>query len=193
MKYNLELIGISPLLMHSCRGANPLDPDVKFMKTITGKRKKTDEDHEKLIELEYKLNAYYDKNIGFYVPSNVIEQCIINGAKKNKLGKQMAISIDVKEYKIPLISDAPKNIEDAIQEPEFIDVRNVVVNRARIMRTRPRFDRWRLKFEIELDESIVNEDDFITALNNAGSLVGICDYRPEKGGKYGRFEVKVKS
>lgn len=187
MIYNIEFIGVSPLLMHSCRGANPLDPDVKYMKTITGKRKKTDEDHEKLMYLEYKLNSYYKEGLGFYVPSNVVEQCIVNGAKKNKLGKQMITAIRVVEENIPLISDAPNDIDEAFANPDFMDVRNVVVNRARIMRTRPRFDRWRLKFEIEVDESIINHEDFVTALNCAGSLVGICDYRP----KYGRFEVKI--
>ena len=187
MKYNVEFVGVAPLLMHSCRGANPLDPDVKAMKAITGKRKKTDEDHEKLMEMEYKLNAYWNEKLGWHIPSNIIEQCIVNGAKKNKLGKQMITAIRVEEEAIALICDAPKSVDEAFADTTFVDVRNVVVNRARIMRTRPRFDRWRLNFDVEVDESIVNETDFLTALNYAGSLVGICDYRP----KYGRFEVKV--
>lgn len=191
MKYNVEFVGVSPLLMHSCRGANPLDPDVKYMKTITGKRKKTDEDHELLMFLEFKLNAYWKKDIGWYIPSNVIEQSIINGAKKIKLGKIMPTAILIEEENIPLKCDAPKDIDKAFENTDYLDVRNVVVNRSRIMRTRPRFERWRLNFNIEVDETLVNGDDFIASLNYAGSLVGICDYRPEKGGKYGRFEVKV--
>ena len=59
------------------------------------------------------------------------------------------------------------------------------------MRTRPRFERWRLKFAIEVDESIIDPSEFQSTINYAGSLVGICDYRPEKGGKYGRFEAKI--
>lgn len=191
MKYNIEFVGVSPLLMHSCRGANPLDPDVKYMKSITGKRKKTDEDHEKLMMLEFKLNAYWNENMGWHIPSNVIEQCIVNGAKKIKLGKVMPTAILIEEECIPLKCDAPKDIDEAFKNPAYMDVRNVVVNRSRIMRTRPRFERWRLNFTINVDESIVNSEDFLSALNYAGSLVGICDYRPEKGGKYGRFEVKV--
>lgn len=191
MKYNIEFVGVSPLLMHSCRGANPLDPDVKYMKSITGKRKKTDEDHEKLMMLEFKLNAYWNEKLGWHIPSNVIEQCIVNGAKKIKLGKVMPTAILIEEECIPLKCDAPKDIDEAFKNPAYMDVRNVVVNRSRIMRTRPRFERWRLNFTIDVDESIVNSEDFLTALNYAGGLVGICDYRPEKGGKYGRFEVKV--
>jgi hypothetical protein len=191
MKYNVEFIGVSPLLMHSCRGANPLDPDVKVIKNITGKKKKTDEDHEKLSILEFKINAYWNEKIGWHIPSNVIEQCIINGSKKIRLGKVMPTAINIMEAYIPLICDAPKDIDKTLEDQNFIDVRNVVVSGKRIMRTRPRFERWRLKFEIDVDESIVNSDDFISALNYSGAVVGICDYRPENGGKYGRFEVKV--
>lgn len=116
MKYNVEFIGVAPLLMHSCRGANPLDPDVKVIKSITGKRKKTDEDHERLMFLEFKINAYWNERLGWHIPSNVIEQCIVNGAKKNKLGKQMITAIQIREENIILISDAPKDIEEAFKD-----------------------------------------------------------------------------
>jgi hypothetical protein len=191
-KFEIEFVGVAPLLMHSCRGANPLDPDVKFIKTITSKKNKTDEDHEKLTILEYMLNAYYKKDIGFYIPANVIEMCIKNGSKHIRLGKKMPTAIEVIEAEIPLKTDAPNDINQAVNMPEFVDIRNVVVNgKSRIMRTRPRFDRWRLRFTLKLDDKILNEEDLFESLNYAGSLVGICDYRPEKGGKYGRFEVKI--
>jgi hypothetical protein len=191
MKYLITFVGVSPLLMHSCRGANPLDPATKEIKTYTSKRKKTDEDHETVLKLEYKLNAYWSEKLGWHIPSNIIEQCIIGASRKNKLGKVMPTAIRIHEDTIPLECDAPRDIDEAFKDLSFSDVRNVVVMGKRIMRCRPRFDRWRLQFNLELDESIVDSSDFLQALNYAGSLVGICDYRPSTGGKYGRFEVKV--
>ena len=189
MKYKVEFIGTAPLLMHSCKGANPLNPDVKHLKTFTSKRNKTDEDHIEIMRLQYLLNAYWDKSIGFYIPANVVEATIVGGAKKNKKGKQFLSGIEVLQQSVPLICDAPKNIHEAYQLPEFADVRNVDVDGSSIMRIRPRFDRWRIKFDLNIDENIINADDLATALNCAGSLVGMCDFRP----KYGRFEVKCSS
>lgn len=189
MKYNVEFVGVTPLLMHSCRGANPLDPDVKVLKTFTSKRNKTDEDHIEILRLQYLLHAYHNNDIGFYIPANVIEATIINGAKKVSRGggKKMQTAIEVVSPKVPLVCDAPKDIHEAYQNSEFTDVRNVDVDGSLIMRIRPRFDRWRIRFDINVDESIINPDEFASALNFAGSQVGICDFRP----KYGRFEVKV--
>jgi len=190
-KYKITFTGVSPLLMHSCRGANPLDPDVKYMKTITGKRTKTDEDHMLLIKLEYKLNAYFKDGIGFYIPANILEQAIIGGSKKIKLGKKMPTAINIIDEYNKLEITAPHNLEQCSEMHEYMDVRYVVVNRAKIMRTRPRFDKWKVTFMLELDDSIINDDQLFESLNYAGSLVGICDYRPDKGGKYGRFEVGI--
>lgn len=44
--FKIELRGSAPLLMHSSRLSNPLDPAAKALKSATSKRSKTDEDHE---------------------------------------------------------------------------------------------------------------------------------------------------
>jgi len=47
-----EVRGNLPLLMHNSRLASPLDKYSKELKSISGKRKKTDEDHELMALIE---------------------------------------------------------------------------------------------------------------------------------------------
>lgn len=79
-------------------------------------------------------------------------------------------------------------------EPKFIphkidkwviDRQPEVVNKARIMRSRPRFDEWELEFTMNIIDDraqIKAIEDILTA---AGMYCGIGDKRP----RYGRFEV----
>jgi hypothetical protein len=45
---------------------------------------------------------------------------------------------------------------------------------------------WSLSFDIEFDDSIVNPKNLLKAMSDAGSLVGLGDWRP----KFGRFLVE---
>ena len=67
-----------------------------------------------------------------------------------------------------------------------IDRQPVVVQKARIMRARPRFDKWELTFEIQVIDDRIDENIVKEALTYAGLYKGIGDLRP----RYGRFEVK---
>ncbi|GAI19389.1 unnamed protein product, partial [marine sediment metagenome] len=60
-----------------------------------------------------------------------------------------------------------------------------VIQRARIMRARPRFDKWELDFTIDFDDEIIGKDKVNEILTYAGQRIGIGDYRP----LFGRFIV----
>ena len=57
------------------------------------------------------------------------------------------------------------------------------------MRYRPEFKRWRVNVIIEMDSDLLNEQDVINLVNRAGFSVGIGEWRPERGGEFGRFEL----
>lgn len=59
--------------------------------------------------------------------------------------------------------------------------------RAKILRTRPRFDQWNITFNLRYDENKIDIETIIAALEYAGSYVGLCDSRP----KYGKFVAIV--
>lgn len=182
----MRFTGTSPLLMHSERGANPLDTEVREHKTKTSKRKKTEDDLIEIAIGEFNLAMYWDEEIGPYIPAQNIDGCIRDGAKKNKLGKVFTSSARCVEDKIPLIYEGPKSKKD-LYEAGFLDVRSVVVSRARIMRVRPMFKEWSIEFDYAYDETQLDDDSILTAAVTAGQLVGLCDYRP----RFGRFDVEV--
>jgi hypothetical protein len=180
-----QIEGISPLLMHNGQLANPLNPLVKQMKALTGQRKKTDEIHIELSRLEFKASLYMSSSGHVEIPSEVLESCLIEGAKKSKLGKQFKSAIAIHNN---ALLDYGENLtvdEMWARSDEFADVRGVKVGQARVMRTRPIFRNWKLTFEVSYNPDLVNPEQIQLAVEDAGSQVGLCDYRP----KFGRFQL----
>jgi hypothetical protein len=63
----------------------------------------------------------------------------------------------------------------------------VAVQKSRIIRIRPMIPTgWTMAFDLEFDEGIVNPKNLMKAMTDAGSLVGLGDWRP----KFGRFLVE---
>ncbi|HLO11314.1 MAG TPA: hypothetical protein VK190_03535 [Pseudoneobacillus sp.] len=185
--FKISLNYASPLLMHSTKGVDPLNPISKELKKITSKRTKTDEDHMAMAALDFRLGAYYEEGLGFYLPAEMVEACIREGCKANKNGTKAKVAIFVNEEKIKLQHDGPDTLEEAYQQPDMKDVRIVTVNNSKILRCRPRFNRWAVEFTLDLDETILNPEELIQAIDIAGKQKGLGDYRP----RYGRFSAKV--
>jgi len=61
------------------------------------------------------------------------------------------------------------------------------------LRYRPMFIDWSVRVILEIDEEILSEQDVVNLVNRAGFSVGVGEWRPEKGGEYGRFRFDVKA
>lgn len=179
--------GISPLIMHSCQCVNPLHPISKELKKYTSKKNKTDEDLVKISDLEWEAGAYWKDGLGLYIPAENVEATIINGAKANKKGKDIQKYVDVVDLYIPLDYGENLSKEQLIQNYEYRDTRIMTVMRSKILRTRPRFDQWKIEFELRYNEEKIDIETIINAIEYAGMYVGLCDSRP----KYGKFVATV--
>ena len=66
-----------------------------------------------------------------------------------------------------------------------IDARGVLVQRARVIRWRPKFNQWKLRFKL----TIINDDQINTAtlkdILEMGGRTGLGDYRP----RFGRYTI----
>lgn len=71
-----------------------------------------------------------------------------------------------------------------------IDSRPVVIQRSRTMRHRSRLENWSVEFELEIDDSLLGDESVHQILTEAGRRVGVGDFRPQKGGPFGRFIVE---
>lgn len=175
--------GTAPLIMHSCKCVNPLHPIRKEMDKLTGKRNKTDDDIVKIADLEWEAGAYWDDNVGLYIPGENIEATIVNGAKASKKGKDIQKYCIVTSDIVPLNYFANLTKEQLISDLNYRDTRIMTVKKSRIMRTRPRFNRWQIEFNLMYDETGIDIDTIKNAIEYAGAYVGLCDSRP----RYGKF------
>lgn len=181
-----RITGTASLLMHSAKGVNPTHPLVKEKSKYTSKRKKTEDDQAIINRIDWLLGLYHDEKIGYYIPSEVIDSCLWNGAKKYKLGKlyrESALILEDAKLKFDHMEVTPEQLYDM---PQYVDVRSVVIGRQRITRYRPIFHQWSFDFSINYEESIIDEDELLKIIETAGKFIGLCDYRP----RFGRFIYK---
>ena len=186
----LKLTSASALLMHSDRLANPLDPMTKAHKQLTSKRTKTDEDHELIARSEWRGSLYWSEGIGPYLPSANIRSAIVEGGKLSKLGKALQRGTLILDDKIPLQYSGPREPDAMWDSGQFYDCRSVVVSGKRLMRYRPLFVSWSVQVDITFDASVIDAAQILQSARAAGNLIGIGDFRPNKGGNFGRFDVE---
>jgi len=179
--------GTSPLMMHSDRGANPLDPEVQKHKELTSNKQKSISDYKEVAWSEYRLSIYHNEADGPFIPAQNIDKALVEAATKNKLGKNFKSSVQVIDTQIPLLYKGPRTIQGLYDDGSFVDIRTVKVNMVRIVRVRPLFREWSLEFSVAFDDTIVNRSAIVLAAEIAGSRIGLGDYRP----RYGRFTTEV--
>ena len=174
-KVNITIKGTSPLLMNKYNIQNELDRQ-------QGRRTTKSYDSEE----EAEKSAYWGsgKKKELIIPSQVLYASILNASSFHKIGKRsakaiLAGSIRVEPMEILLGTDK-----------YVIDVRPVVIQRSRVLKSRARLDEWEATFTIVYDEKLIADVRIIeTILIEAGSRIGILDFRPQRGGPYGTFEV----
>lgn len=195
------LVGVSPLLMHNGRLANPLDSVVKEMKLVTSKQKKTDKDHKLLSDLEWLGSIYTTDDFTFKVkgyeisietdaklaiPGENLEAMLIIAGTKAKRKDAFKAGV-IADGSFPLTHNGPKNVPELFSKDGYRHIQGVRVQRSRVMRTRAIFRSWKLPVVIKYLPGLLNAADIDTALELAGSIIGLGDYRP----KYGRFAIEM--
>lgn len=182
--------GVSPLLVHNGQLANPLNKWSKAIKSVTKKRTKTDEDYEEIARLEFYGGLYVDGDGHPCIPGTNIEGLFIGGAKKQKLGMQFKAGMfsdngnNGGNWK--LLYDGPKSTDELWAMPSFRDIRKVSVNNNSVMRCRPIFHDWRLKFCVQFDPNMIDQKQIDETLQIAGFYCGLAEYTP----KFGRFTIE---
>lgn len=175
-----RITGDAPLIMHNGALANPLSPAAKQLKQVSGKRKKTDADFERMAEIEFKAGLYIDEDSGPVIPGENIEATLYSAAKLSKEGKQAKSACFVPKH-AALQYDGPRDADGLWEDERFRNCVGVKVGMSRIMRTRPIFKEWSAVIEVEYEDSLVNEEQVDRWVHAAGTQVGLCDWRPRCG------------
>ena len=185
---SLKIEGTAPLIMHNGRMRDPLDRYAKALKALTGKRKKSDEDHFAIARLEWEAGLYWAQDTGPYIPSRTLRKLLIEGARKSKDGKTveahvMAVGPAKVQY------EGPRDIEGLWNEGRsdgdvistHVDRRIMTVQRNAVARTRPIFQQWAAEIVYTYDSGECQPDQIRQWLAQAGHHVGLLDGRPESG------------
>lgn len=173
------------MMMHSDRLANPFDPLTRQIKALTGKRKKTEDDLLEIARLEWLGGLYHDDAAGIHVPGYNIFAAVYAAGKLHKLGAAIKRSVLVQQDKVPVQYNGPKSPDKLFEDRRFVDIRNVKVGGSRVTRCRPIFTDWQCEFTLLYEEGAMQRGDLDRVMADAGSMVGLGDYRP----RFGRFEV----
>lgn len=182
----LKLTGVRPLLMHNGRLANPTEDVTKALKVATGKKPKTEALAEECKKLEWLGGLYQDEKGRPCVTEDMVLGCLVEGAKKSKLGKQATAGVLGGAPFFTLEHKGPSDVLALYDTGKFCDYRSAVVARRRIMRARPRFDQWSVTVTLMVETTTINVDQVIFAMKTAGATSGIGDHRP----RFGRFDVE---
>ena len=115
--------------------------------------------------------------------------CPINPAgassKRVTLKTPFTTSIFFDDPLIPRVNGRDATVDDLEQ---FITT--VVIKDSRIPNVRPTLNRWELTLSGLITDNLITLENFEKALSYAGAYIGIGDWRPAKGGKFGRFIIK---
>jgi hypothetical protein len=191
---SITLKGTRPLLQNNVRKVNPLDPGVQKLQTLTGKRKKTLDDHRAIERVEWELGLYHDEAVGPYVKAEAVERCFQRAGSLVRMQAALqrgllVTAVDGSEA-IPLLYRGPRDIEEmwaARDQYDFCYTTAVAVGTKKTMRSRPQFRDWSIEVLAIIDETQIDRNVFLDIVESAGRFIGIGDRRP----RYGRFEAEV--
>lgn len=175
--------GLPPgLLMHRFSEQNESEEETR---TIRQERGTTRERAEQA--------AYRNDDGTLYAPSTWFFRSMIEvGAYHKQKGSRKSLkyiipaAIVVTADTIPLLDLDDKPIKDF-----EVDARPVVIpsTKGRIMAYRPRIEVWQAEIPMEVDTTIIGVDTAHQLLEDAGRKQGVGDFRPEKKGPFGRFQI----
>lgn len=146
-------------------------------------------------EVEAELGTYRDENGNLLFPIAAVKKSMSSAAVGHKVGSTAVTTIirnNIWDVYGPdgdvlwmCLTDADGN---PLVEYE-INVQRAVVKTAAVLRARPLLKEWYTSVVIEHDEKVINAEMVREYLQRAGKVIGWGDYRPEKSGIYGRFDV----
>ena len=172
--------GLSPVIMHRWSEKAKKEMLDKQMKKTVKKAAKSPED-------QYEGSKYLldDGRLGF--PADAFKKAMIRGAKSLGL-----VMVDMKggffvhgEYSSKEGRELVELVGDVEPREDTVRIGSGVAD----IRYRPQVLNWTANLNISYNRSAVSFDQIVNMIEAAGYGVGIGDWRPERDGVFGRFEV----
>lgn len=190
----VEIVGTTPYISHSwSEKAKKQMRDKQMGKAKQGKHEDKNPEYDFLESLYWITEKPYSK------PKDVTKNNVDEFVENGKFGIP---SIAFKSALVRAATDVGQNmtdmrrllhVEDELNEidgtPTLKEDMVTVGRGSADLRYRGYFMEWSTHIQIEFNAALINEENVLNLVNTAGYGVGVGDWRPEKNGQYGRFEI----
>lgn len=142
---------------------------------------------------EAKSKVYADDKGHLFVPTMMFRSALLGACAGRRIGKVGAKTVIAGA--IFTVADRAPLVHPTTGKPitdYAISTMRAVVQGSGVQRSRPEVREWACDLDLEVDSEFVpNVSLLVELLNIAGRIRGIGDFRPQKGGPYGRFRADL--
>jgi hypothetical protein len=182
---SITLSGITPLLVNQISAK--AKEELKGREFGVGKIAKAPRDAK--AEYESSLYRIPGKRGVYGMPASGIKHCGVKACKF--VGGGLKASRTMGAFHVlglpcglvPIKGSAP------VMDERYVRIGNFP-RKTPSPRYRGRFDRWEVTFRVRYNANILTPSQLLNLYDHGGFSVGLCEWRPEKNGQMGMFEVK---
>ena len=177
----LKVTGLTPLIQNKMK-----ETIIQQMEDVrSGKAKKSTRtaiDPKK----EYIKSAYKQDDGSFGFPASAFKQCAV------RAGKGLGLAMTDTRTLFFVLPNAPDGECVSIKSNKPILRKDPVnVKTGKDLRFRPEFRNWKADLLVKFDADRITIEQIANLLNHGGQTVGVGEWRPEKNGTFGTFQVGV--
>ena len=175
----LSVKGLSPLITHSW--------SEKAIRQMREKHagKKTKERDIRNPKEEFEAASYRTENGDYGIPAMMIKAAMITAAHKDLGLEKTLLRKAVFLHCADTGNILPLKYRERVMREDTVRIGRGATD----LRYRPEYRGWSVEISFTFDADLLQVDDIVNLLNRAGFGCGLGDWRPEKGGEFGRFEV----
>lgn len=175
--FEMRIRGLTPLIPN--RFGETAIEKLEERQAKSGSRAKLDPRNP---EAEFRDGIYLDDEGRHCFPGAGIKKAIVTGAMRATeiKGTEARVAFAIPADLIPIIGPEPRMRRD-----------HVVRAGSGNIAYRPEYSPWEMTFPVRLYEPVMSLTEFLHAVTMAGFGVGIGNWRPEKNGPFGTFEVAL--
>ena len=178
---NLKITGLTPLIQNKMKETVIQEmADVRAGKKTKVNAARTAFDPKK----EYIKSAYQQSDGTFGFPASAFKQCAV------RAGKGIGLAMTDARTLFFVLPNAPDGEWVSLKSNKPVMRKDPVnVKTGKDLRFRPEFRNWSANLDVRYDADRITIDQIANLLNHGGQTVGVGEWRPEKNGTFGTFQV----
>lgn len=184
VRATIPVVGISPLIVHAWSEKAKKEMRDKQQKKAKSAKEAKDP------QAEFNASRYIVSKGVDGVPviafkSAAVEAGVLAGIFKTTLRKAFFVGHTengIMQDLVPIICEKGPEIRE-----DMVRLQGTTAD----IRYRATYVDWSVNVPVEFNPRVISLEQLVNLFDNAGYSVGICEWRPERDGQFGRFRVKA--